>query len=159
MTDSRTLQTLEAIVVAYKEYVAGEFGSSVTDECQESLDCGENDCSTIPLQEWTVSTHNEHSHIGEIWFSFEARLCQKFLEALDLSEDDLSADTYIEAAKEFMNFIVGHATQSVPQLLQSKLAAISPCEGRPDFQNLLLQKAEIHTDTGNITILLTQKKS
>lgn len=74
---------------------------------EETAAASENLCD-IDLLEWTVTANCRSSEIKHIWFSLDSGICSEFLGFLGLPKT-LDREMFIESAKEFMNFIVGHA--------------------------------------------------
>lgn len=66
------------------------------------------DLCNIDLLEWTVTANSQGSEIKRIWFSLDSGVCSEFLGFLGLPKTE-ERELFIESAREFMNFIVGHA--------------------------------------------------
>lgn len=105
------------------------------------------------LLEWTVTAGCKGSSPKEIWFSMDGPVCSAFMNSLGLPEPE-DTEMFTESAKEFMNFIVGHADHTLYFLdANVLLAGIHPYSYRPFLDNTTCHTAELPTDSGKIKII------
>lgn len=158
MNSETTLHTLSILADAYCDFIEAKMqASNITKKTFAPLEGASQFPADFSLLEWTVSVKCEGiPEISEIWFSMDSAIAEKFLGVLGLSTSGINREMYIEASKELMNLIIGHATRHIPELLQTQLSAIYLYISQHSLEEKTLFMEDIHADTGRMCILLIQ---